>query len=41
MKLINQMDCYTACGLKIKKDLYDGNAVVMFAYVFGRTVRRW
>eukprot|EP00501_MAST-03F_sp_TOSAG23-6_P000187 GSMAST32.ASY1.ANO1.190.1 assembled CDS len=32
MKLTNQIDCYKACGLKVKADLYDGNAVVLFAY---------
>lgn len=32
MKLIAQPDCYNAVGLKIKGDLLDGNAVVMFAY---------
>mmetsp|Transcript_11659 Transcript_11659/g.20804 ORF Transcript_11659/g.20804 Transcript_11659/m.20804 type:complete len:1079 (+) Transcript_11659:197-3433(+) len=32
MTLINQNDVYESCGKKIKADLYDGNAVVMFAY---------
>jgi hypothetical protein len=32
MKLINQGDVYAACGQKIKAELMDGNAVVLFAY---------
>ena len=32
MKLINQDLAYEACGKKIKKDLLEGNAVVLFAY---------
>ena len=31
MKLINQDLAYEACGKKIKKDLLEGNAVVLFA----------
>ncbi|CAM9735420.1 unnamed protein product, partial [Choristocarpus tenellus] len=32
MKLMNQEEVYNSVGLKIKSDLYDGNAVVLFAY---------
>lgn len=32
MKLMNQQDVYGSVGRKIKSDLYDGNAVVLFAY---------
>ncbi len=32
MKLIDQTTVYGACGEKIKKQLFDGNAVVLFAY---------
>ncbi len=32
MKIISQDDVYAACGKKIKKELYDGNAIVLFAY---------
>jgi|EP01046_Picozoa_sp_COSAG06_P006819 hypothetical protein len=32
MKLIDQHVCYNQCGLRIKKDLLDGCAVVIFAY---------
>ena len=32
MKLINQGHVYAACGQKIKAELMDGNAVVLFAY---------
>lgn len=32
MKLIDQRACYESCGLKIKEDLLDGDAVVLFAY---------
>ena len=32
MKLIDQQTCYNQCGLRIKKDLMEGCAVVIFAY---------
>jgi adenylylsulfate kinase-like enzyme len=32
MPLINQQEVYAQCGLKIKQDLMEGNAVVLFAY---------
>lgn len=32
MKLMNQQDVYESVGRKIKSDLYEGNAVVLFAY---------
>ncbi|CAM9536993.1 unnamed protein product, partial [Ascophyllum nodosum] len=32
MKLMNQQDVYESVGRKIKTDLYEGNAVVLFAY---------
>jgi hypothetical protein len=32
MTLINQEDVYNSCGTKIKTDLLQGNAVVLFAY---------
>jgi hypothetical protein len=32
MKLVDQLACYQSCGLKIKEDLLDGDAVVLFAY---------
>lgn len=32
MKLTNQPDVYTECGMQIKAELYDGNAIVLFAY---------
>lgn len=32
MKLMNQEMVYESVGKKIKADLYDGNAVVLFAY---------
>lgn len=32
MKLMNQEMVYESVGRKIKSDLYDGNAVVLFAY---------
>jgi len=32
MKIIGQTAVYDACGSMIKADLYDGNAVVLFAY---------
>mmetsp|Transcript_30019 Transcript_30019/g.95927 ORF Transcript_30019/g.95927 Transcript_30019/m.95927 type:complete len:1113 (-) Transcript_30019:49-3387(-) len=32
MPMITQPDCYEACGKKIKAELLDGNAVVLFAY---------
>lgn len=32
MELINQLEAYNQCGLKIKADLMGGNAVVLFAY---------
>ena len=32
MSLINQEDVYNSCGTKIKTDLMQGNAVVLFAY---------
>jgi hypothetical protein len=32
MKLIDQEMVYNACGAKIKDQLYDGNAIVLFAY---------
>lgn len=32
MDFVGQMNVYEAVGLKIKKDLMDGNAVVLFAY---------
>ena len=32
MKLIDQQMAYDGCGRRIKKDLLDGNAVVLFAY---------
>jgi len=32
MLLVNQQMVYEACGLKIKEDLFGGNAVVLFAY---------
>ena len=32
MKLIDQQMAYDGCGQRIKKDLLDGNAVVLFAY---------
>jgi hypothetical protein len=32
MELINQSIVYNSCGSKIKEDLYNGSAVVLFAY---------
>ena len=32
MKLINQDAVYESCGKKMKSDLLEGNAVVIFAY---------
>lgn len=32
MTLMNQEMVYNSVGTKIKADLYDGNAVVLFAY---------
>ena len=32
MKLIDQLVCYNQCGLRIKADLMEGSAVVIFAY---------
>lgn len=32
MTLMNQEMVYNSVGKKIKADLYDGNAVVLFAY---------
>ena len=32
MSVVSQDDVYGSVGAKIKKDLYDGNAVVLFAY---------
>mmetsp|Transcript_25426 Transcript_25426/g.85436 ORF Transcript_25426/g.85436 Transcript_25426/m.85436 type:complete len:1005 (-) Transcript_25426:54-3068(-) len=32
MKFVSQEDVYNSVGQKIKKDLYEGNAVVLFAY---------
>ena len=32
MKLIGQDLCYAAVGKKVKQELYDGNAIVLFAY---------
>lgn len=32
MALVNQLEAYNQCGLKIKEDLMGGNAVVLFAY---------
>ena len=32
MKLIDQATMYEACGKKIQEQLYDGNAIVLFAY---------
>lgn len=32
MTLMNQEMVYSSVGTKIKDDLYDGNAVVLFAY---------
>jgi Kinesin motor domain len=32
MQLMNQEAVYASCGTKIKADLMDGNAVVLFAY---------
>ena len=32
MELVNQAAVYQQCGMKIKEDLFGGNAVVLFAY---------
>ena len=32
MKMVSQIDAYNSVGMKIKADLLDGNAVVLFAY---------